>query len=186
MNISLIYAADFKPPEFFSKDQAKNIGPTWGSYKSWRHCDTDNVICNDAGKARELCQRAMHAVCNLYLPQKLFVTLDRHPGIKWYQGTFDDAVIDIEDIISMHLVAVHSDLVLCLGFDLSNPDVSLDQKTTHSMKNRLGLIRSCINQNSKTQWVFVDHNESFHSIFHNMANIDRDSLKNVLKLLDPN
>ena len=49
----------------------KNIASIWGSWRTWRGCSTDNVVCNDAGKARELLKRNMNEMCNMYIPESM-------------------------------------------------------------------------------------------------------------------
>jgi hypothetical protein len=183
MNINIIYAAEFDLPDHDLPDSIKNIAPTWGSWKTWHQCRTDNVICHDLGKARELQKRSFHTVCNLYLPQKFHQLLGRPVGINYYQGEFLLDTLDLEDVISMHLVSASSDLVLMFGFDISNPGVVMDRMQKHRMTNRLGLIRQCIAANPDVQWALIDHAQDPDSAFQNLPNLTRDSLQNVLTLL---
>lgn len=183
MRINIVYAADFKITAPMTPGIIKNIAPTWGSWKTWHHCHTDNVICHDLGKARELLQRAIQAVCNFYLPEKFHQELSRPVGVQWYQGDFTQDLQDLEDIIAMHLVADRSDLVLLFGFDLANPGMIEDRFEKHRVTNRLGLLRHTIVANENTQWVLVNHTQPVDKAFEPIANLTCDNLENVLQLL---
>jgi len=182
MRINTVYSAGYVAQPGVT-ESVKNIGPTWGSWKTWQACDTDNVICHDLGRARELCNRAMQAVCNLYLPQQFYQSTARPVGVQFYQGEFQEDTLDIEDVVAMHLVVPVSDLVLLMGFDLTRPAVMPDRLQQHRIRNRLGLIRSCISTNPDTQWVLIDHAPAPDDAFADLTNLTRDSWENVLQLL---
>lgn len=183
MRINIVFAAGYVIPESMSVETLKNIAPTWGSWKTWHGCNTDNVICHDLVKARELYARAIQAVCNFYLPEKFHHALSRPTGVQFYQGDFLQDVHDLEDIISMHLVADRSDLVMLFGFDLANPGMIDNRLEKHRVTNRLGLLRQIIIANSDTQWVLIDHAQATDSAFETIANLTCDSVENVLHLL---
>jgi len=180
-NIVLAAGSVIKPP--LSMDQIKNIGPTWGSWKTWKTCGTDNVICHDLGKARELYQRAIQAVCNLYLPEKFFSQMSRPINVQFYQGDFLQEVRDLEDIIALHLVADRSDLVLLFGFNAANPGMISDRFEKHCVTNRLGLLRQVMVGNPDVQWVLVDHDRTLDQAFESITNLTCDTADNVLQLL---
>ena len=182
MRINWIVASDMVLDPAISADDLKTVGPIWGSWKSWRGCGNDNVICHDVIKAKQLLTRAFQAVCNLYLPRKYYRDLERPSGAKWYDGDFNQEVQDIEDVIAMHLASESSDLVLLLGFDLSSPRIE-DAMRTHRLINRLALIRQIMVSNPDIQWVLIDHAHDMDPAFDNLTNLTRDQFENVLKLL---
>jgi hypothetical protein len=183
VRINTIFAAACAALDAVAAGQIRDLGPTWGSWRSWTVHDTQNVICHDVNPARKLLRRAMQAVCNFYIPQDLYLPLDRPIGTKFYQGNFSESADDIEDVIAMHLVAPTSDLVLMFGFDLGSAAVSQDALAQHAMRNRLGLIRQCIQNNPQVQWVLIDHTRDLDPAFSDLDNIARDNLSNVLQLL---
>lgn len=183
MRISSVYAATYQPGADLSPAKIQDIGSTWGSWRTWQSCDTDNVVCHDVAQARTLLRRALQSVCNFHAPQVLYQDLDRPMGVRWYQGDFREDCHDIEDIIAMHLAAAQSDLVLLLGFDFATPGVISDRLEQHRVRNRLGLLRGCIQNNSGVQWVLVDHAVEPDPAFAILPNLTRDSAANVLQLL---
>jgi len=183
MRISTIYAAAFVRPPDLDTETIKQIGATWGSWKTWRACATDNVICHDVGHARELYRRSLHKSCNLYLPEKFYNKMSRPMDVRFYQGDFQEDIQDLEDVVAMHLVAGISDLVLMFGYDLSNPGPILDRMVLRSLRNRLGLIRSCLAQNHQVQWVAINHDRPLDPAFGELTNLTCDQINNVLQLL---
>ena len=184
MNINWVYASDYQLDPVVDVDRIKTIGPSWGSWRTWRSCSTDNVICHDLGKSRELLQRAFQAVCNFYVPKKYYESLSRPIGIKLYDGDFDLETDNIEDIIALHLAAQSSDIILLLGFDLKTPILPDDDRFAwHKILNRHGLIRSVINNNPNTQWVAVDHTNDLDLAYQTLTNLTCDQMENVIQLL---
>lgn len=182
MRINWILASDYQLDPNISVEAVKAVGPVWGSHKTWRNANTDNVICHDLTRARQLIDRAFQAVCNFYVPKKFFVDLGRPLGAKLYEGDFDQSVQDIEDIIAMHLAARSSDIVLLLGFDLDLPDSIPDKLQAHEIKHRHGLMRSAMAGNPDVQWVLLDRN-NMHQSYKELPNLTCDTIQNALKLL---
>lgn len=183
MRINWVFSAQFNPGPEIDLKSISNVGPTWGSYRSWRSCNTDNVVCHDKQKAKELLNRAFQAVCNFYLPKKFYQDLERPKGVKLYEGDYHEMVDDLEDIISMHLAASNSDIVLLAGFDLSTPGPVNDRLTQHRIQNRLGLVHKVIKDHAAVQWVLVDHPMPMAKAYTQLTNITCDTLNNVLQLL---
>lgn len=183
MRINWVFAASCEIDPTVDINLVKNIGATWGSWKSWRSCETDNVVCNDLAKAKELLKRAFQAVCNFYVPRGYYEDLGRPVGLKLYDGQFAEQVNDIEDIISLHLVAGISDIVLLKGFDLRKPVPTNDRFEQHKIQNRLGMIRSVTQKYPEVQWVLVDHPGELDKGFQNLPNLTCDKLENVIQLL---
>ena len=182
MKISWVIASDYRLDPTVDVKDMKSVGPIWGSWQTWRACSTDNVICHQQQKARELLDRAFQAVCNFYVARSLYESLGRPLGIRLYDGDFDREVDDIEDIVAMHLAAADSDIVLLLGFDWILPQDLSDKFQKHKLTNRHGLIRSVIAARERVQWVAIDTKDMDKS-YQNLSNLTRDSLENALQLL---
>jgi len=181
MRVCWVIADTFDDP-LIEPTRLANIGSTWGSWRTWRAWNTDNVLCNDANKAQDLIKRAFQAVCNLYIPKKAYVELQRPVGIKLYEGEFPTEFDAVEDIVAMHLVSSSSDLVLLLGFDLTEPDTS-DAYEKHKRKNYLAAFAAAVRMYPETQWVVLDHPDQFANNLSDLENITCDTYENVLQLL---
>lgn len=164
-------------------DQLKNIGAFWGSWRTWRSCQTDNVICHDMSKAEELIKRAFHAVCNFYIPNSIYTSLDRPAGVKLYEGNFIHDVDRHEEIVAMHLSAGISEIVLMLGFDFSEQDKNPDKLAEHRETNYRNLTKQAMIDNPNTQWVMVNHLGAFRKDLQKVTNLSQDSLENVIGML---
>ncbi len=176
MRINWVFAENYNLSAKVKIDQIKSIGPTWGSWRTWRGCNTDNVICHDLDKSRELISKAIQAVCNFYVPKRYYPDLGNPVGVKLYEGEFPSTVKSAEDIVAMHLAASQSDIVLLAGFDFIRPgdDASLPY---HIM------AQNVIKLDPNIQWVLVDHPNDLDSDYKGLPNLTCDSFKNVLKLL---
>lgn len=183
MRINWCFASTLNFDATVDIEKYKSIGPSWGSWKTWRGCGTDNVICNDMQKSKELINRAFQAVCNFYVPKKFYTDLNRPVGVKLYDGDFNKECDEIEDIIAMHLAGSQSDIVLLVGYNFNIPDNFDDKLARHKMTNYHGLIRSIINSNQTVQWVLVDYSGELNKAYQNLTNLTCDSMDNVLKLL---
>jgi hypothetical protein len=181
MNINWVLANGYIPDPTINLDQLKSCGAFWGGWGTWRACGTDNVICHDPVKAQELIQRAFHAVCNFYIPNSIYVTLDRPTGVRLYEGEFVHDTPNHEEIVALHLTAGISDLVLLLGFDLSEAKPLSDRLEQHRATNYRNLIRQAMKDNAQTQWVLVDHDRPVGKDFEKLENLTQDTLENVLK-----
>lgn len=164
----------------------KNIGSFWGSWKTWRACATDNVICYDMNQAQSLIKRQFQKQCNFYIPNSLYTLLGRPPNVKLYEGNFVHDVDSQEEIIAMHLLASTSDIVLLLGFDLEDRPKTPDKLIQHRFLNYQNLIKQVIANNPETQWVLVDHKGEIGKIFESLGNLTKDSMDNVIELLTNN
>jgi len=180
MEISWVLSADYSDP-IVKPETLKEIGSTWGSWKTWRGYSTDNVLCADDTKAQDLIKRAFHSVCNFYIPEKSYITLNRPSGVKVFDGDFPTEFTNQEDVIAMHLVS-QSELVLLLGFNLQEI-TDTDPVAKHLNKNYEAAVRAVIKNNPNTQWIFIDHPEEMDKSFQKMQNITCDTYENVLQLL---
>ena len=183
MRINWIYSAAYAPQPTHELVRMKEIGPSWGSWKSWRDCSTDNVVCYDQNKTRELLSRAFQSVCNFHVPKHQYQELGRPLGVKLFDGEFKEIVDDLEDIIAMHLASPQSDIVLMMGLDLSPVPPITDRYEKHKMRNRLGLVYQAILSTPSVQWVLVDHEKPLDKSFQKLPNLACDEMKNVLELL---
>ena len=111
MQVNWVFADGHQLDPAIDIEKLKSIGPTWGSWRTWRSCGTDNVICHDRSKAEELLTRSFQTSCNFYIPKKYYQELNRPAGVKLYEGDFTQELDHIEDIIALHLIASTSDIV---------------------------------------------------------------------------
>ena len=160
----------------------KELGSLWGGWKTWRACQTDNVICDDPARARELLDRSFHHNCNFYIPNSLYTVLDRPQGVKVYEGEFQHDVDNHEDIVAMHLATSTSDIILLLGFDFGTQPKLEDRLAEHRAHNYRSLTRQAILNHPNVQWVVIDHQPEFRKDLLDMPNLGKDTLPNVLKM----
>lgn len=160
----------------------KNIGSTWGSWRTWRNCLTDNTICHDHAQCQNLLESGFEQRCNFYVPRSFYQTLTNAVGVKAYDGNFDKPIDNIEDIIAMHLCASGNDLVLLLGGDFGTPTIA-DEAQRQRTVDRHGLLRGAALSWPKVQWVAIDHAMELAPAYQNLSNFTSDKMKNVLELL---
>jgi hypothetical protein len=180
MNINWVLANDYVPDPTIDLARLRAFGAFWGGWQTWRALGTDNVICYDTAKARELIQRAFHATCNFYVPNSAYAMLDRPQGVHLYEGEFVHDLDNHEEIVALHLVAGVSDIVLLLGFDLSEPAKLPDRLQEHRALNYRNLFRQAVMSNSSVQWVMIDHNKEFRKDLQDLENLTQDTLDNVI------
>lgn len=185
MNVSWVAASGHVFDPTVEIEKIKSVGPIWGSQYTWRSCETDNVVCHDLQSAEILISREFHRRCNFYTYKDNYQSLGRPQGIHLYANTvnFDLEIDRIDDIISMHLAAASSDVVLLLGFDFTTADDSANRFDLHKSTNWRRMARGCMVQNAETQWVAVDHSADFDEIYTELSNLTCDKMTNVLKLL---
>ena len=183
MRVNWVFGAGWKPRSDIDLDRVREVAPSWGSWQSWRDCGTHNVICHDPIQTRKLLDRAFQAVCNFYIPRNCFLEVGRPTGVRLYDGEYQAEAMNIEDIVAMHMVVPISDLVLLAGINVASPAIPPDPMEQHRLRNRMGMLRSVIANNPQIQWVLVDHSEYPDPAFLDIANLTRDTMENVLKLL---
>jgi hypothetical protein len=183
MNISWVLADSVIMDPLADVPKMKEIGSMWGSWKTWRGCSTDNVICHDMGKAQELIKRSFQSTCNFYIPNEAWVTLDRPDGVQLYEGKFLDE-FQPEEIVAMHLAASQSDIILLLGFDLTEKTKNPDRLLEHRAHVYRTLVKHCIEGNPEVQWVLVDHPGDVMKFMSKIPNLVKDSMETALSLLD--
>ena len=88
-----------------------------------------------------------------------------------------------EEIVALHLTAGISDIVLLLGFDLSEAKPLSDRLEQHRATNYRNLIRQAMKDHAQTQWVLVDHPQPIGKDFGELVNLTQDSMDNVIGML---
>jgi hypothetical protein len=163
--------------------QLKNIGSFWGSWRTWRACATDNVICHDMKQADTLLTRQFQKQCNFYIPNDIYTALDRPPGVKLYEGKFVHDIDRQEEIVAMHLAAGYNNIVLLLGFDLRDKIKNSDKLVENRIQHHRNLTKQVIVSNPNTQWVLVDHPGKIGESFTSLDNLTNDSMASVINML---
>lgn len=181
MNINFVLSNSAEIDPVIDLQRVKDLGSFWGGWRTWRSCQTDNVICYDLAKSKELIDREFYKICNFYIPNSVYATLDRPTGVKLYEGDFAHDLDNHEDIVSMHLATANSDIVLLIGFDLQEPIKLEDRLAEHRATNYRNLVRQVIVDNPKIQWVVLDHPAEFRKDLQTLPNLGRDTLVNILQ-----
>lgn len=183
MNINWVLAnkIDLDPAVDLSK--IKNIGSLWGSWRTWRACQTDNVICHDSDKAKELIGKGMHTFCNFYVSNDVYQNLDSSTRVFCYGGDFSHEVQEQDEIVAMHLAAAASDIVLLLGFDWTAKPLPADADKRLLRHNYINLVREAIAGNAQTQWVVIDHDGDVMPELAQLGNLTQDTMSNVFGML---
>lgn len=183
MNISWVLSDSCVIDPTVDIDTLKEIGPIWGSWKTWRSCQTDNVICHELSKAQELLKREFQNNCNFYIPNKLWAQLDRPDGVNVYEGNFIDE-FQPEEIIAMHLAASQNDIILLLGFNWADRLKNPNKLAEHNFQAYRALVNHAITDNPGVQWVLVDHPDPIMKMFSKFNNLTTDTMENCLSLKD--
>ena len=178
MNIAWLFAENTLLPPATDVQAIKNVAPIWGSWRTQRGYQTDNVICWDPQQATQLVAQGYGAICNLFIHQSVYNKLDKPEGVRVFGGEFVHAVDSYDDVVGMHLVASNADVVLMVGFDFTEP-----KTLTESRTNYLGLTAQVVRDHPKQQWVMIDHSNELAKPFAGQENITCDRMKNVLQLL---
>lgn len=182
MNISWALADTVELDPTQDVDRFKRIGPFWGSWRTWRACQTDNVICHELSKATELVKRDFQKQCNFYIPNAVYTNMERPSGVKLYAGEFVHDVIRQEEIVGLHLAATTSNIVLLLGWDLTELTATPDRLISNQMQHHRNMVRQSFITYDQIQWVIVDHPGDLDPNIANLDNVVTDNLQNVLAL----
>jgi hypothetical protein len=182
MNISWVLADSVEVDPTQSIDALKRLGAFWGSWRTWRAYQTDNVICHDQTKASELIKRDFQKHCNFYIPSSVHVALGRPAGVQLYAGEFVHDVIQQEEIVAIHLAAAASDIVLLLGWDLTELKSNSDKLKANQAQHHRNLLFQALKDYNQIQWVVVDHVGKLSPNLANLDNVVTDTLESVLAL----
>jgi len=180
MNISWVLADSVELDPTQDINDLKRLGAFWGSWKTWRAYQTDNVICHDQAKAAELLKRNFQTLCNFYLPNSIYPALGRPPGVKLYAGEFVHDVVRQEEIVAVHLAATTSDIVLLLGWDLTELPNTPDKLEAHQALHHRNLLFQALKDYNQIQWVVVDHPGDLAKNLTKLDNVVTDTMDTVL------
>jgi polysaccharide pyruvyl transferase WcaK-like protein len=161
----------------------KTIGNFWGSWRTWRACQTDHVICYEMTHAQNLLSRQFQTQCNFYIPNSIYTLLDRPDNVILFEGAFVHDLEHQEEIVAMHLAASSSDIVLLLGFDWQDKEPNPNKLLEHKAQHYNNLVKQVIADNPNVQWVLVDHPGGIRKRLSGLENLTQDSMKNVIELL---
>jgi hypothetical protein len=182
MNISWVLADSVILDPTQDVDSLKNIGAFWGSWRTWRACQTDNVICHNQSKAAELIKRNFQKHCNFYIPNSVSSSIGLPEGVRLYEGDFVHDVVRQEEIVAIHLAASTSDIVLLLGFDLTKFLPNLDRLLANQAQHHRNHIHQAIKDYNQVQWIVVDPTDKLDPNLAKLDNISTDTLQAVLAL----
>lgn len=178
MNIAWLFAENTLLPPTTDLQAIKNVAPIWGSWRTQRGYQTDNVVCWNSDQAKQLVAQGYSAICNLFIHQTVYEELNKPSNVRVFGGDFVHDVYSHDDIVGMHLVTSTADIILMVGFDFTEP-----KKATESHDNYLGLAGQIVKDCPKQQWVLVDHGTKLAKPFEGLENITCDKMQNVLQLL---
>lgn len=185
MNIQWVLADNVIIDSTVDIQRMRKCGAFWGSWKTWRAYNTDNVICNNMTKAEDLIKRAFQTTCNFYISNKVFNLINRPKGVRLYEGDFMDHDVENQDeLVAMNLAASICDVVLLIGFDWSEKPKNKDKLKEVQARNYRGLVHQAIKSTPHVQWILVDHSEDISKDLSELPNLDKDTLSNVLDLLN--
>jgi hypothetical protein len=183
MRVSWVIADDAVLAPNTDPAQLKTVGSLWGGWRNHRAYQIDNVVCNDLRRTTALLQHQIHQQCNLFVSKRNYQTLGRPEGLQVYEGEFMHELDRQDEIVTLHLAAGQSDIMLLLGFDwqpqLTNPDALLELRA-HNYRQ---LVRQVIADNEQIQWVLIDHPPVLMPELANLSNLTVDTIKNVFDLL---
>lgn len=172
MNVQWAIADEYLLDPTINLTALKDIGAFWGSWRTWRACNTDNVVCYDRIKAAELITNKFNTACNLYIHESVYLELDKPQNVRAFGSEFAHEVQHADEIVALFLAAGSADIVLLLGYDLSGED-------THDR----GYIHQALVTFPDTQFVLIDHPEELNPKFTELDNLMRDNIQSVLKML---
>jgi hypothetical protein len=185
MNIQWVLADNLILDPTIDLARMKQGGAFWGSWKTWRAYNTDNVICHDMTKAQELIKRDFQSTCNFYIPNSTYNSLGRPSGVRLYEGNFmGNDVANQDEIVSMNLAASICDVILLLGFDFSETPPLLNKLENTKIKHYRGLVHQAIKSTPQVQWILVDHPNNICPALMSLSNLGKDKFENVLAILN--
>lgn len=176
MNINWVVADATELDPGVDIDRLKSIGSVWGGWRTWRSCQTDNVICHNAVQAQRLVDQNFYSRCNFYVSNSLHAVLELPPQVHVYEGDFTHDIDHPDEVISMHLAAASSDIILLLGFDWTG--TGPDQREI----DYRGLVAATVANHADKQWVVLDQSAPVRAELAKLPNFTQDTLTNVLAM----
>ena len=162
----------------------QDVAPTWGSCSIYNDYSVDNVICNDIKQAERLIQHNVQDSVNFYMQRDDYSTLGNPSNVKTFQGSFDDTNINFkDDIVTLNVVTATYDIILLLGFKFTKPKAKAEQLDKHKQLAYLHNVKTIIKENEDKQFVLVNYKGKLSADFDSIENLSRDSLANVLELV---
>jgi len=162
----------------------QDVAPTWGSCSIYNDYSIDNVICNDIKQAERAIQHNVQTDVNFYMQRDDYSTLGNPSNVKTFQGSFDDTNINFkDDIVTLNIVTGMYDIILLLGFKFTKPKAKAEQMDKHKQLAYLHNIKTIITENEDKQFVLVNYKGKLSNDFESIENLSRDSLTNVLELV---
>lgn len=162
MKIAWVLSESLQLPPKYTNQQLHDVAPIWASWKLWRAYQPDHCVCGDINQAQYCIDHDYHRYTNLYIPDVLDIKL---PNVNKFGSQGATGLVNINDVIALHLAAVGHDLILVLGFDQDH----------NSLKH-------VIRQFSDVQWVYVTTDLNSNPQW-NYTNFTCDLLDNVLQSL---
>lgn len=178
MKICWVISEDI-PADLLDPKVIKDTTISWGSWKTWKEYKTDNCVCTDTDEAKNLIERAFHAVCTLYIMQESYAKVGNPVGVKLFNGQFkNDGVSNKDDIVTLNLAVPQFDIILMSGFNFS-PITEVNSSREEYYFN----VRELMKANSTTQFVLVDYSHELASWVGELDNVTQDTIDNVTDLL---
>ena len=185
MNIKWVLADNLVLDPTIDIARMKQCGTFWGSWKTWRAYNTDNVVCHNAKKAEELIKNEFQKTCNFYIPNSVYTALNRPPKVLRYEGDFMGHKVNNQDeIVAMNLAASSADVLLLVGFDWSVQTQEIDSDRELCAKNHRGLVLQAIKSRPDVQWILVDHPKELRPELAELPNIDKDTMSGIFQILN--
>lgn len=183
MKIAWLFSEQLSKTAKLNKSAIKENAPTWGSCNILNQFPIDNIICNNIKTVKTLVDREVQKQTNLFVPQKYISKLGNPPNLKGFQGEFKDTNINNkDDIIGLNVVANMYDIVLLVGFKFTKPK-SKDKLVQHKQFAYIHNVQAIIKENPNKQFVLVNQKGKLSAEFEALENLTRDSLSNVLELI---
>jgi hypothetical protein len=89
MNIAWLFAENTVLPPTTPVQAIRDLAPIWGSWRTQRSYQSDNVVCWDPTQAEKLVRQGHAKTCNLYIPETVYQQLSKPVGVRAFGGGFD-------------------------------------------------------------------------------------------------
>jgi hypothetical protein len=177
MKLVWVLGDNFDAEETIGAKAMKDVGPLWGTPRSWRKNSTDNVVSTDRAQVEELLRRAFQAVCNFYIPVRMYGEVGRPAGVKVFEGVVPGDFAHHSLATVFHLVAPLADTVLLAGVSLAPGEPHSDQS------HFVAAVATVIRARPEVQWVCLDHSEEVAPVLKDAGNLWFDTTENITATL---